>query len=66
MQIYVQLFDNPSRAREALSMGKGSVFPSSDKTTLRSRRLIGGRGEEGEKKGEKGTAETGGAKERYG
>ena len=49
-QIYVQLFDNPSRAREALSTGKGSVFGSSDKTMSRPRRLVGRRGKEGKKK----------------
>lgn len=31
-QIYVQLFDNPSRAREILSTGKRSVSDSPDKT----------------------------------
>jgi len=49
-QIYVQLFDNPSRAREALSTGKGSVFGSSDKTMSRPRRLVSRRGKEGKKK----------------
>jgi hypothetical protein len=30
-QIYVELFDDPSRARDILSTGKGSVFDSPDK-----------------------------------
>lgn len=34
-QIYVQLFDNPSCARNVLSTGKDSVFDSSDKTISR-------------------------------
>jgi len=34
-QIYVQLFDNPSCARDVLSTGKNSVFENSDKTISR-------------------------------
>jgi len=30
-QIYVELFDNPSCARDILSTGKGSIFDSPDK-----------------------------------
>jgi hypothetical protein len=34
-QIYVQLFDNPSCARDVLSTGKNSVFENPDKTMSR-------------------------------
>ena len=34
-QIYVQLFDNPSCARDVLSTGKNTVFDNLDKTMTR-------------------------------
>ena len=64
-QIYVQLFDNPSCARDVLSTGKNSVFDSPYKTISR-HRFVRRRGEEGEEKSQKGTAKARGAEERCG